>query len=84
MSFAFLVIAFGTVTSFKHAAGAANYAAGRKDGPDVVFLYNRVLTMLEWAETQQDPKARHELLTFVVAGGDNSNCRFLNMAVFFS
>ena len=65
----YLVIALGAVTNFKHAAGAGTYAVGLKDGPDALFLRNRVLTMLEWAETQQDPNRRQELLTFVVAGG---------------
>jgi NADH dehydrogenase FAD-containing subunit len=69
VSFAYLVIAPGPFTSFKHAAGAGTYAVRLKVGPNSVFMRNRALTMLKWAETQRDPKARQELLTFVVASG---------------
>jgi NADH dehydrogenase len=65
----YLVIALGAITSFKHGAGAATYALGLKDLVDAGFLRNRVLTMLEWAATIPDARARREFLTFVVAGG---------------
>jgi NADH dehydrogenase len=69
VSFAYLVIALGLFTSFKHAASVGIYAVRLKVGSDAVFLRNRALTMLEWAEIQRHSKACQELLTFVVAGG---------------
>ncbi|MGO8950710.1 MAG: NAD(P)/FAD-dependent oxidoreductase [Ktedonobacterales bacterium] len=69
LSYDYLVIALGAITSWSHATGVGTYAVGLKDLVDAIFLRNRVLTMLERAETTQDPKKRRELLTFVVAGG---------------
>jgi NADH dehydrogenase len=37
-----------------------------------MFLRNRILTMMEQADTTSDPQKRQELLTFVVAGGGYS------------
>ena len=72
VAYDYLVIALGAVTNFSHIPGAADYAIGLKDLPDAIFLRNRVLTMLERADTVTDAKKRRELLTFVVAGGGYS------------
>jgi NADH dehydrogenase len=65
----YLVIALGAVTNYSHATGAAECCMGLKDLIDAFYLRNRALTMLERADTVQDPALRKELLTFVVAGG---------------
>lgn len=65
----YLVVALGAVTNYSHATGAAEYALGLKDLFDAFRLRNRVLTMLEWANTTRDPEQRREILTFVMAGG---------------
>jgi NADH dehydrogenase len=72
VAYDYLVIALGAVTNFSHIPGAPEYALGLKDLPDAIFLRNRVLTMLERADTTSDAKKRRELLTFVVAGGGYS------------
>lgn len=72
LSYDYLVIALGAVTSFAHGAGTETYALGLKDLPDAIFLRNRALTMLERASASDDPERRRELLTFVVAGGGYS------------
>lgn len=69
LTYDYLIIALGGVTSFRHATGVGTYALGLKDLPDAIFLRNRVLTMLERAGAAMDPKKRQEYLTFVVAGG---------------
>ena len=69
LGFDYLVVAVGAVTNFSHATGVAQYGMGLKDLRDAIFLRNRVLTMLERADTTSDPRKRQELLTFVVAGG---------------
>jgi NADH:ubiquinone reductase (H+-translocating) len=72
VAYDYLVIALGAVTNFSHIPGATEYALGLKDLPDAIFLRNRVLTMLERADTITDAKRRREMLTFVVAGGGYS------------
>ncbi|WIG60746.1 MAG: NADH dehydrogenase [Ktedonobacterales bacterium] len=72
LSYDYLLIALGAVTNFAHATGAAEHCTGLKDLFDAFFIRNRALTMLERAETTNDPQLRRELLTFVVAGGGYS------------
>jgi NADH dehydrogenase len=69
ISYDYLLIALGAVTSFAHATGAAEYSIGFKDLFDAIRVHNRALTLLEWAATVRDADLRRELLTFVVAGG---------------
>jgi NADH dehydrogenase len=65
----YLVIALGAITNFSPASGAGTHALGLKDLLDAILVRNRVLTMLEVANTTRDVKLRRELLTFVMAGG---------------
>jgi NADH dehydrogenase len=65
----YLIIALGAVTNFSPAAGAVSHALGLKDLLDAILVRNRVLTMLELANTTHNLKLRTELLTFVMAGG---------------
>ena len=69
VSYDYLVIALGAVTNFSHATGASEHCMGLKDLLDAIRVRNRALTLLEWADTTQDPGRRQELLTFVMAGG---------------
>ncbi len=69
LSYDYLVIALGAVTSYSHATGAAEHCLGLKTWTDAFRLRNRALTLLEWADTIQDVAQRRELLTFVIAGG---------------
>src|SRR5262249_21554087 len=69
LSYDYLVIALGAVTNFSHGTGAADHCLGLKDLLDAIRVRNRALTLLEWADSTQDPELRRELLTFVIAGG---------------
>ena len=72
LDYDYLVIALGAITNLGHVSGVAEYGLGLKDVLDAVFLRNRILTMLERADTSTDVKVRREMLTFVVAGGGYS------------
>ena len=64
-----LVLALGNVTDFRGLTGLAEHAKPFKTLGDALALRNHVIRILEEADTEQDPKLRAQLLTFVVAGG---------------
>ena len=64
-----LIVAVGSVPAFYGLPGLAEHAFTLKTLEDAARLRNHVITALETAEQQGDGPARHELLTFVVAGG---------------
>jgi NADH dehydrogenase len=64
-----LVLALGTVTSFRGAPGLAEHALPFKYLGDALTIRNHVIHALEEADIEPDPEVRRRLLTFVVAGG---------------
>ncbi|GLZ07726.1 hypothetical protein Acsp03_51920 [Actinomadura sp. NBRC 104412] len=64
-----LVLAVGSVPHFLDLPGVAEHAFTLKSLADAARLRDQVLTMLERADQETDPRERARLLTFVVAGG---------------
>ncbi len=64
-----LVLAVGSVPTFRGLPGLAEQAFSLKLLEDASDLRNHVLAMLERADTEQDEPERRRRLTFVVAGG---------------
>ena len=64
-----LVIAVGSGTDLSGLPGMAEHAFPFKTLGDAFFLRNHLISILEEAEVEADPKAKSELLTFLVAGG---------------
>jgi NADH:ubiquinone reductase (H+-translocating) len=64
-----LILALGSVTTFRHAPGAAEHSFPFKHLGDAQRIHDRVLDCFDWAAAQSDPAQRRALLTFVVAGG---------------
>ncbi|TDD59352.1 NAD(P)/FAD-dependent oxidoreductase [Actinomadura darangshiensis] len=64
-----LVLAVGSVPRFPDLPGVAANACTLKSLADAARLRERVLTLLERADQEDDPGERARLLTFVVAGG---------------
>src|SRR5262249_52147124 len=64
-----LILALGSVASFRHAPGAETYAFPFKHLGDAARIRDRVLDCIDWAASEPDPAKRRALLTFVVAGG---------------
>jgi NADH dehydrogenase len=63
-----LVIALGSVTNFFGITGLAERALTMKSLGDAIVLRNRMIALLEEADTECSAAARTRLLTFVVAG----------------
>ncbi len=65
-----LVIAIGTVTDFNNCpSGIKEHSLGFKSLQDAIQIKNRIIDIIETAATEESPKRRKELLTFVVGGG---------------
>src|SRR5262249_24758176 len=64
-----LILALGSVASFRHAPGADAHAFPFKHLGDAARIRDRVLDCIDWAAGEADPAKRRALLTFVVAGG---------------
>src|SRR5918997_515295 len=64
-----LVLALGNVINLSRMPGAAQHGKTLKTLGDALAIRNHVLAMLEAADIETDPATRHEMLTFVVAGG---------------
>jgi NADH:ubiquinone reductase (H+-translocating) len=64
-----LVLAVGSVPTFRGLPGLAEQAFSLKSLEDATELRNHVLAMLERADAEQDEAERRRRLTFVVAGG---------------
>jgi NADH dehydrogenase len=67
-----LVLALGGVTHTFDIPGIDEHAMGMKTLADAFSLRNRIIEMLERAEIEEDPAARHAQLTFVVGGAGSS------------
>src|SRR5205085_7691 len=64
-----LVIALGSITNFYNVPGLETHAVTMKTLGDAIHLRNRMIAMLEEAETECASAADAGLLTMVVAGG---------------
>ena len=63
-----LVVAVGSISRTLPVPGLAEHGIGFKSLPDAIELRNRLLRMLEAAETLEDPAEREALLTYVFVG----------------
>jgi NADH dehydrogenase len=63
-----LVVALGSISRTRRVQGLVEHAIGFKTLADAIALRNRVISMLETAETIHDAQARAEYLTFVFVG----------------
>jgi NADH:quinone reductase (non-electrogenic) len=64
-----LIIALGSITNFFNLPGLAERALTVKSLGDAIHLRNRLIQLLEEADTECAAGNREPLLTFVVAGG---------------
>ena len=69
LSYDFLVVATGAITSYFGHGEWRDVAPGLKDLEDAVEIRRRVLLAFEAAEREPDPDGRQRHLTFVVIGG---------------
>ena len=64
-----LVLACGVNANLQFVPGMAKYALPMKTLGDALFIRNRILSRLEQASLQPNPRLRRWLTTFVVLGG---------------
>ncbi|MGI9031544.1 MAG: NAD(P)/FAD-dependent oxidoreductase [Ilumatobacteraceae bacterium] len=64
-----LVLALGSVPTFRDLPGLAQHAFALKSLDDATRVRNHVLDLLERADAEPDAATRKQMLTFVVAGG---------------
>jgi NADH:ubiquinone reductase (H+-translocating) len=64
-----LVLALGSITNFFNLPGLAERALTMKSLGDAIHLRNRMIALLEQADSECAAAARESLLTFAVAGG---------------
>src|SRR5947209_2068760 len=67
-----LVLGLGNTINLASLPGLAQHAKTMKSLGDALHLRNHVISMLEAADVETDPRIREELLTFVVAGAGYS------------
>lgn len=64
-----ILIALGSITNFHHIKDLSKHALTVKSLADAAEINNRVLALLERADSEPDEAARRAILTIVVAGG---------------
>ncbi len=69
LSYDYLVLAFGGVTSYYNHPEWEAYAPGLKSLDDALRIRRQVLLAFERAETSDDPAERQRLMTLIVVGG---------------
>lgn len=69
LTYDYLVLAMGGVTSYFGHDDWAKYAPGLKSLDDALAIRRRVLMSFECAETESDEQRRRELMTIIVVGG---------------
>ncbi len=69
VAFDYLVIALGSITNFFNLPGLKEHALTMKTLGDAIHLRNRLIALLEEADTECCSPIRGPLLTFVIAGG---------------
>jgi NADH dehydrogenase len=65
----YLVLGLGSITNFFNLPGLEERALTMKSLGDAILLRNRLIALLEEADTECAAELRNPLLTFVVAGG---------------
>jgi NADH dehydrogenase FAD-containing subunit len=69
LEYDYLIPATGATHSYFGHNEFENYAPGLKSLADAVAVRNKILQAFEQAETEEDPAAHRNLLTFVLVGG---------------
>jgi NADH dehydrogenase len=69
VTYDYLVLAIGGVTSYFGHDDWAQFAPGLKSIDDALALRRRILLAFECAETEPDEQRRRELMTLIVVGG---------------
>lgn len=69
LNYEHLVIGLGSITNFYNLPGLQERALTMKSLGDAIHLRNRLISLLEEADTECSAAVRGPLLTFVVAGG---------------
>ncbi|HSB54524.1 MAG TPA: NAD(P)/FAD-dependent oxidoreductase, partial [Gemmatimonadales bacterium] len=69
LPFDHVVLALGSVTNFFGLPGLAERALTMKSLGDAITIRNRAIQLLEEADFECKASERHDLLTFVIAGG---------------
>src|SRR5437762_11374806 len=69
LSYDYLVLALGGVTSYFGHPEWEQFAPGLKSLEDALRIRNRILLAFEKAETESDPREQARLTTMVVVGG---------------
>jgi len=69
LSYAYLVLALGGVTSYFGHPEWEQFAPGLKSLDDAIRIRRHILLAFEMAENEADPKERRRLMTIVVVGG---------------
>ena len=64
-----LVVGVGAVTGYFGLKDVQQYSYTAKTLADAIRLRNRIIALLEIAAIEEDPRARGEVLTIVLAGG---------------
>ncbi len=72
LSYDHLVLAMGNTINLTSLPGVSQHGKTMKSLGDALHLRNHVISMLEAADVETDPRVRQELLTFVVAGAGYS------------
>jgi NADH dehydrogenase len=69
LSYDYLVIALGNITSYYGMPGMMENAMPFRTLADAMALRNHLIHVLEEADVEEDPEHRAKLMTFVVGGG---------------
>jgi NADH:ubiquinone reductase (H+-translocating) len=64
-----LILALGAVSNYFGMTNVENHALDFKTLLDAIRIRNRVIEMFERADSEANPAARRQFLTFVIAGG---------------
>lgn len=64
-----LIVALGTVTHYFGVPGAEEYGFSLKNAEEAINIRNHILSCFEYAQYEDDPEIRKELLTFCIVGG---------------
>ena len=65
-----LIVGLGSVDNLTRYRGIGEHTLRLKSYWDIIGVRNRILSMLEMAELEDDPEERRRLLHFVIAGGN--------------
>jgi len=69
-SYDHLIVSLGSVDDLSRYRGIGEHSLRLKTYWDIITVRNRILSVLEMAQLEEDPEKRRRLLHFVVAGGN--------------